>query len=210
MVQVAFLKVVWTDSQGGRWVTPTDALLPDEACTADPELAAALSMEGMSLVTGAPAWLLSAWLSKVPSIRTVTPAAVRYHLRAKGAGLALAQRPAEERAEAAAAVLSYCLSGLSLFPKAVQQLAGLHIVHTMQGGLTALQPSEAGVAPLLLATGEQQELLPFSQASLVLRCKVSPAPCHLLEVLCITVLPCTDLSWHLAWATFFVHSCPLG
>ena len=184
--------MVWTDSQGGRWVTPTDALLPDEACTADPELAAAFSMEGMPLVMGAPAWLLSAWLSKVPGIRTVTHATVRSHLRAKGAGLALAQRPAEERAEAAAAVLSYCLSGLSLSaPKAEQHLAGLHIVHTMQGGLTALQPSEAGVAPLLLATGEQQELLPSSQAALVLHCKVNSASCHLVKVLCIRVLPCT-------------------
>lgn len=176
MLQVASLKIAWAESDGGRWLAPTDALLPDEACTSAPQLAAAFSKEGMPLVTGAPAWLLSAWRTKVPGTRTLTPAAARAHLRAKGARLALMQRPAEERAGSAAAMLSYCLSGLELSDaKAVQQLAGLHILQTLQGQLVALQPSQAGVPPLLLATGEQQQRLPPSQASLVMHCKVIPS-----------------------------------
>ncbi|BDA44284.1 probable Sacsin [Coccomyxa sp. Obi] len=170
--EVAFLKVAWTDSEGGRWIAPKDALLPHEACTADSQLLSAFCREGMPLVTGTPMSLLSSWLTQTPGTRTITPSWAREYLRAKGARFGLKQRPPQELADEAAAMLAYCLADLDLSnPEAVAQLAGLHIVQTLQGGLVALQPCQAGVQPFLLATGEQQQLLPSSQASLVLHCQ---------------------------------------
>lgn len=172
-VQAAPLKVAWTDCDGGRWCTLTSAILADQACSSSPQLAVAFSREGLPLVTGAPAWLLGTWLKNVPGIRSATPATARSHLRAKGAALALMQSPPGERAEAADAMLSYCLSDLELSSaSALQQLVGLHIVQTLQGGLVALQTSQTGAQPLLLAIEEQQRLLPPSQSFHVLHCKV--------------------------------------
>lgn len=172
-MQVASLKVAWTDSKGGRWIAPKDALLPHEACTADSQLLSAFCRAGMPLVTGTPMSLLSSWLAQTPGTRTITPIWARDYLRAEGARIGLKQRPPQELADEAAAMLAYCLADLDLSsPEAVQQLAGLHIVQMLQGGLVALQPCQAGVQPFLLTTGEQQQLLPSSQASLVLHCQV--------------------------------------
>ena len=176
-MQVASLKVAWTDSKDGRWIAPKDALLPHEACTADSQLFSAFCREGMPLVTGTPMSLLSSWLTLTPGTRTITPSWARDYLRAKGARLELKQRTPQELADEAAAMLAYCLADSDLSnPEAVKQLAGLHIVQTLQGGLVALQPCQAGVQPFLLATGEQQQLLPSSQASLVLHCQVNTVP----------------------------------
>lgn len=172
-MQVASLKIAWTDSKGGRWIAPKDALLPHEACTADSELLSAFCRAGMPLVTGTPMSLLSSWLTQTPGTRMITPIWARNHLRAQDARVGLKQRSPQELTDEAAAMLAYCLADLDVSsPEAVQQLAGLHIVQTLQGGLVALQPRQAGVQPFLLATGEQQQLLPSSQASLVLHCQV--------------------------------------
>ena len=96
-LQAAQLPVAWVDCEGGRWVAPCRALLPDEACARSPLLAAALSREGMPLVTGLPPVLLQAWREAMPGVQAVSPAAVRAHLRAKGPRLALVQLPGEKR-----------------------------------------------------------------------------------------------------------------
>lgn len=96
-LQVMQLPVAWTDCEGGRWVAPCRALLPDRACARNPLLAAAVSREGMPLVTGLPPALLSAWQEAMPGMQTLSPAAVRAHLKAKGPRLALMQLPEEER-----------------------------------------------------------------------------------------------------------------
>ena len=89
--------MAWTDCHGGKWVAPSAALLPDEACAASAVLAAAFTREGMPLVTGLPPAMLRTWQQAMPSVHVVTPAAVREHLRARGARLALMQLPSAER-----------------------------------------------------------------------------------------------------------------
>jgi hypothetical protein len=96
-LQAAQLPVAWTDCEGGCWVAPCRALLPDDACARSPLLAAALAREGMPLVAGLPPALLHAWREAMPGVQAVTPPAARAHLRTKGPRLALMQLPGEER-----------------------------------------------------------------------------------------------------------------
>ena len=89
--------MAWTDSGGGGWLAPSRALLPDDACSGNPALAAALCAEGVPLVIGLLRGLLATWREAMPAVRHIAPAAVRAHLRARGARLALASLPEQER-----------------------------------------------------------------------------------------------------------------
>jgi sacsin len=44
------LPVLWTPAAAGFWLSPEDALLPDDKCLADPQLAAAVAKLGMLMV----------------------------------------------------------------------------------------------------------------------------------------------------------------
>lgn len=107
--QASRLPVAWTDANGGRWLAPCNALLPDQACLDAPALAATLVREGLHLSTGLPTSLQRTWQEAMPRICSVTPAAVRAHLKAKGAALALTQqrRPADEQAQVQQALLHH-------------------------------------------------------------------------------------------------------
>lgn len=84
-MQLALLPVLWTPAGGGRWLSPSEAVLPDEACRADKNLLAALLAAGLPLADPVlPPPAADMLLAQAPGARALHPALLRRHLSAPG------------------------------------------------------------------------------------------------------------------------------
>jgi hypothetical protein len=66
------LPVLWTPAAGGFWLSPEDALLPDDKCLAEPLLAAAVAKLGM-LVADMPAAVCKLLKQQMVSLSPLCP-----------------------------------------------------------------------------------------------------------------------------------------
>ena len=89
--QVAKLPVVWLPADGGRWVAPPEAVLPDPQCRQQPELAAALLAAGVPLAMDLPESAAAAMLELTPGAAAMHPALLRSRLQRSTAHSAFSQ-----------------------------------------------------------------------------------------------------------------------
>eukprot|EP00798_Chlamydomonas_sp_ICE-L_P006706 gene6706-3376_t len=72
--------LIWTDAQGGRWLTPCQVIFADEACARQPGLKSLLVALGMPLACRMPRDLELAIVQLTAGANTLSPALVRRHI----------------------------------------------------------------------------------------------------------------------------------
>ena len=80
-LQIANLLVVYTEANGGRWMSPKEAIFPDAAGRSQERLAALLTMLGCPVCTSMPVRVAESCLKYTPGTQKLTPARARSQLK---------------------------------------------------------------------------------------------------------------------------------
>lgn len=155
--------LLWTHAMGGLWVAPMYSILPDPACTADPQLRRLLEVNDMHLAASdvVPTGVQSALLTLTPKALQITPSVARMYLAGRpqcSAESTVSQSDSDggdaQQPPPITPLLTYCLSDLPdasgaqdagngyatpAAGKALQQLVNLGILPLANGSLGAFQ-----------------------------------------------------------------------